>query len=104
MSPTPHQLALLRYVHGYQLAHGGASPSYSRCAHALGIKSKSGVHRLLHGLVERGLVRVRPGHLGGIEILEPPVIPTIDGAPLYAVPLPAIERPPFHPGKENARA
>ncbi|PNU06451.1 hypothetical protein [Novosphingobium guangzhouense] len=87
MAPTVRQLALLRYVHGYHLAHGGVSPSYQRCAADLGLASKSGIHRLLHGLQMRGLVCLRPGHPCSIEILQPPSIPTFAGAPLYAVPL-----------------
>lgn len=91
MSPTTRQLALLRYIHGYQLANGGASPSYQHCAGRVGIRSKSNVHRLLRGLQERGVVRLRAAPSFAIDVLQPPAIPTIAGAPLYAVPLPMPE-------------
>jgi SOS-response transcriptional repressor LexA len=91
MSPSERQLALLRYVHGYQLAHDGETPSYQHCARILGIASKSGVHRLVHGLQDRGLVRVIPGRPASIAILDAPPIPNIGGAPLHAVCLPLSE-------------
>lgn len=86
MAPTARQLALLRYVHGYQLAHGGVSPSYRRCADGLGLASTCSVHRLIHGLRERGLIRLLPGRAQSIEILQAPAIPSFAGIPLYAVP------------------
>lgn len=92
MSPTERQMALLRYLYGYQLAHGGVSPTVRECARALGLDHKSNAHRLLVALEERGLLRRLPGRPRAIEILHPPAIPTIDGAPLYAVPLRAAER------------
>jgi SOS-response transcriptional repressor LexA len=87
MAPTERQFALLRYVCGFQMAHAGASPAYSQCAQALGIASKSNVHRLLHGMQDRGIVRLHAGTPAVIEVLSPPAVPSIDGAPLYAVPL-----------------
>ena len=86
LSLTAQQLQLLRFIAGYQAAHGGVSPCLRECAIALGGKAKSSVHRLVTGLEERGAIRRRAGKHCAIEILEMPAIPTIDGLPLFAVP------------------
>ena len=50
---TRKQLALLKYVQGY-VADNSYSPSYQEMMDALGIKSKSNVHRYIQILHERG--------------------------------------------------
>ena len=87
MSMTPRQAAALRYIHGYQLAHGYC-PRFEDIRDALGLYSKANVGRLLDQLAERGWVRRMPGRARSIEVLRPlPVPHAPDGAPLYAVPL-----------------
>lgn len=87
VTPTARQADALRFIHGYQLAHGGVSPSFSEIRDALGLAAKSCVFRLLDGLVERGHIRRRACRQRAIEVLVPPAIPLApDGAPLFAVP------------------
>lgn len=90
ISPTPRGLQLLRYIAGYQRAHGGVSPSLDECAAALGVHGKSNAWRLLAQLEERGLVRRAYGRARSIRLLVDVPVPTApDGAPLHQVPMPA---------------
>lgn len=84
---TPRQLELLRFIRGYQLATGGVAPTLSECARGVGLKAKSGVHRLVSGLEERGVLRRLPNRERSIEALVAVPVPSINGVPLYAVPL-----------------
>lgn len=52
---TPKQLDLVRFLHRRHL-ESSISPSYDEMRAALGLKSKSGVHRLLAALDEQGLI------------------------------------------------
>ena len=86
-SPTPRQLDALRFIHGFQLAHGW-SPSLAEIHDGLGIatESKSSVVRLLSGMEERGLIRRIFKRARAIELLVNPAIPQApDGAPLFVV-------------------
>ncbi|WP_225205353.1 LexA family protein [Novosphingobium huizhouense] len=87
MSLTPTQARLLRFIAGYQAAHGGVSPTLEECRRALGQKAKSNICRMMSCLEERGAIRTLAGHARAIELIERPSIPSIGGAPLYAVPL-----------------
>lgn len=90
LSPTQRGLQLLRFVAGYQRAHGGVSPSLQECADGLGLTGKSNAFRLLVQLEERGLVRRIYNRHRAIELLVDVPVPTApDGAPLHQVPLPA---------------
>ena len=53
MSLTQRQHDLLMFIHTSTQA-SGVSPSYEEMAAALGIKSKSAIHRLIKMLVWRG--------------------------------------------------
>ncbi|SHI79268.1 LexA DNA binding domain-containing protein [Aureimonas altamirensis DSM 21988] len=57
---TPRQAEVLQFIHDHQMRRG-SSPSFAQIGEALDIKSKSGVHRLVHGLAERGAVTLSPG-------------------------------------------
>ena len=94
LSANRRQQDLLRFIHGYQLAHGGVSPSQSECARGLGLASKHSVHRMLGELEERGLIRRQPARARAIEVLAPPALPMLGGVPLYAVPLPCLAKDP----------
>ncbi|MFG1410307.1 MarR family transcriptional regulator [Xanthobacter sp. VTT E-85241] len=52
---TPKQRDALRFI-GAAIASDGCSPTYDQIAAALGLRNKSGVHRLVNGLIERGLL------------------------------------------------
>jgi repressor LexA len=57
---THQQLATLDFIEKYQAEHRVA-PSYDEIKDALGLASKSGVHRLVHGLKERGAIFMLDG-------------------------------------------
>ena len=56
---TQKQYELLVFVDSY-LKDNGVSPSFDEMKDALGLKSKSGVHRLITGLEEREYIFRRP--------------------------------------------
>ena len=53
-SLMPKQAALLAYIKRHMAESGGIAPSYDEMLAATGQLSKSGIHRLLKGLEERG--------------------------------------------------
>lgn len=53
------------------LCDRGVSPSYEELAEKLGMRAKSGVHRLIGCLEERGMVRRLPGRPRALEIIKP---------------------------------
>src|SRR3981189_1514482 len=59
---TKKQYELLMFIN-HRLAQDGVSPSFEEMKEALGLKSKSGIHRLITGLEERGFIR-RLAHRG----------------------------------------
>ena len=54
---TPKQKELLDFIKLYGTEQGGISPSYDEMKDYLGIASKSGIHRMVCELEERGLIR-----------------------------------------------
>ena len=68
---TRKQNELLRYIHGH-LAETGVSPSFEEMKEALELKSKSGVHRLISALEERGFIRRLPNRARALEVLRMP--------------------------------
>ncbi|MCB1833023.1 MAG: transcriptional repressor LexA [Geminicoccaceae bacterium] len=68
---TQRQLQLLRFVHDYLEEHG-VCPSFDEMRAALGLKSKSGIHRLVSGLEERGFIRRLAYRARAVEVLKPP--------------------------------
>jgi repressor LexA len=67
---TPKQSQLFRYLEGYMSSPGSVAPSFDEMKAAVGIVSKSGVHRLLGALVERGYIRRTVGRARAIEIVD----------------------------------
>ena len=65
---TRQQAATLEFIKTYQERYG-ASPSYDEIKQAMGFASKTSVHRLVHGLAERGAVQVLPGRHRSIALL-----------------------------------
>lgn len=55
-----------------RLRETGVSPSYDEMKEALDLKSKSGIHRLITGLEERGFIRRLPHRARAVEILRMP--------------------------------
>jgi repressor LexA len=68
---TKKQHELLLYIHEH-LGAEGVSPSFDEMKEALGLKSKSGIHRLITGLVERGFIRRLPHRARAVEVLRLP--------------------------------
>ncbi len=68
---TRKQYELLHYLHGY-LEKRGVSPSFDEMKEALGLKSKSGIHRLILALEERRFIRRLPNRARAIEVLRLP--------------------------------
>lgn len=68
---TRKQHELLLFINQH-LARNGHSPSFDEMKDALGLKSKSGIHRLISGLEERGFIRRLKHRARAIEILRLP--------------------------------
>jgi repressor LexA len=68
---TSKQNELLRFIHE-RLEKSGVSPSFEEMKEALDLKSKSGVHRLIGALEERGFIRRLPNRARALEILQMP--------------------------------
>ena len=68
---TRRQHDLLMFIHrSTQIA--GVGPSYHEMKVALGMKSKSGIHRMVIALEQRGFIHRLPNHARAIEILRMP--------------------------------
>lgn len=70
MSLTPKQRELMLYLQRYIDANGGVSPSYDDMRESLQLASKSGVHRLLNALEERGHIERLHHRARAIKIIE----------------------------------
>ncbi len=68
---TKKQHELLMYIHTY-LEQRGVCPSFDEMKEALDLKSKSGIHRLITGLTERGFIRRLPHRARALEVLKLP--------------------------------
>lgn len=68
---TSKQNELLRFIHE-RLESNGVSPSFEEMKEALDLKSKSGVHRLIGALEERGFIRRLANRARALEILKMP--------------------------------
>ena len=67
---TRKQSELLTYLNDHMQQHD-VPPSFDEMRDALGLASKSGVHRLVSGLEERGYIRRLANRARAIEILKP---------------------------------
>jgi len=68
---TRKQYELLTYIHQRLLADG-VSPSFDEMKEALRLKSKSGIHRLITALEERGFIRRMPHRARALEVIRLP--------------------------------
>ncbi|SKB45177.1 transcriptional repressor LexA [Sphingopyxis flava] len=68
---TPKQHELLHFIQ-QRLDASGISPSFEEMKEALGLKSKSGIHRLISALEERGFLRRLPNRARALEVLKLP--------------------------------
>ena len=68
---TRKQHQLLVFIN-QRLDETGVSPSFDEMKEALGLKSKSGIHRLITGLEEREFIRRLPHRARALEVLRLP--------------------------------
>ncbi len=68
---TRKQHQLLLFIHQH-LGEHGVSPSFDEMKSALGLRSKSGIHRLITALDERGFIRRLAHRARAVEILRLP--------------------------------
>ena len=68
---TQKQKDLLMFVHE-RLQESGVPPSFDEMKDALDLKSKSGIHRLITALEERGFIRRLPHRARALEVLKLP--------------------------------
>jgi repressor LexA len=68
---TSKQHSLLLFIHE-RLESSGVSPSFEEMKEALDLKSKSGVHRLIGALEERGFLRRLPNRARALEVVKMP--------------------------------
>ncbi len=68
---TRKQYELLLLIN-QRLADAGVPPSFDEMKDALGLKSKSGIHRLITGLEERGFIRRLPHRARALEVVRLP--------------------------------
>lgn len=71
---TAKQHQLLVFIQE-RLAENGVSPSFDEMKDALGLKSKSGVHRLVNALEERGFIRRMANRARALEVIKMPEKP-----------------------------
>lgn len=67
---TAKQHQLLTFIQA-RLEEGGVSPSFEEMKDALDLRSKSGVHRLISALEERGFIRRLPNRARALEVVRP---------------------------------
>ena len=79
---TRKQYELLMFIHE-RLKEAGVPPSFDEMKDALDLRSKSGIHRLIKALDERGFIRRLPNRARAIEVLKLPdsMIPGLAAPP-----------------------
>lgn len=77
---TKKQRELLLFIH-QRIKETGVSPSFDEMKSALDLASKSGIHRLITALEERGFLRRLPHRARAIEVLKLPESATPSAPP-----------------------
>src|SRR5688572_31848019 len=68
---TRKQHELLMFIHE-RMKESGIPPSFDEMKDALDLASKSGIHRLITALEERGFIRRLPNRARAIEVIKLP--------------------------------
>ena len=68
---TRKQQELLLFIHE-RMKESGVPPSFDEMKDALNLASKSGIHRLITALEERGFIRRLPNRARAIEVIKLP--------------------------------
>jgi len=71
---TRKQRALYEFIRDYVAANHGVPPSFDEMKDAIGLASKSGVHRLINSIEERGYISRLPNRARAIMLLDKPEI------------------------------
>lgn len=80
---TQKQKELLLFIHS-RLQESGVPPSFDEMKDALELKSKSGIHRLITALEERGFIRRLPHRARALEVIKLPESAEAMGQPKRA--------------------
>ena len=94
---TKKQHELLLFLEE-KIAQSGVTPSFEEMKNKVGLKSKSGIHRLISALEDRGFIKKLPFKARAIEILKSPNIRSkssenkIDTLDKHIVELPVVGR------------
>jgi repressor LexA len=75
---TRKQYELLRFI-SERLKESGVPPSFDEMKDALDLRSKSGIHRLITALEERGFIRRLPNRARAIEVIKLPELQAAGG-------------------------
>lgn len=91
---TAKQHELIRFIQ-QRLEETGISPSFEEMKEALDLKSKSGVHRLISALEERGFLRRLPNRARALEVVRQPedVTPARGSGNVVSMPAPRAAAP-----------
>lgn len=76
---TPQLSKLLSFLDA-KLAVDGFCPSYEEMMQAVGLRSKSGINRMILELEERGYIRRIPARARAIEVIRRPGAPSVEVA------------------------
>ncbi len=90
---TRKQHELLLFIHE-RLKESGIPPSFDEMKEALDLASKSGIHRLITALEERGFIRRLPNRARALEVIKLPEFDVQPGAAGQASGSLGPERPP----------
>jgi repressor LexA len=95
---TEKQKDLLLFIHA-RMQERGVPPSFDEMKDALDLRSKSGIHRLITALVERGFIRRLPHRARAIEVIKLPdnQLSVIAGQSALAAPQPGTPSRGFQP-------
>ena len=75
---TRKQYELLMFIHE-RIRESGVPPSFDEMKDALDLRSKSGIHRLITALEERGFIRRLPNRARAIEVIKLPELSAGNG-------------------------
>ncbi|WP_017664101.1 transcriptional repressor LexA [Porphyrobacter sp. AAP82] len=97
---TAKQHELIQFIQK-RLEETGISPSFEEMKEALDLKSKSGVHRLISALEERGFLRRLPNRARALEVIREPgmttparaAAPAADNVVAMPSPAPRVAKP-----------
>lgn len=67
---TPRQAKLFNFIAAFKAQSGGISPSFDEMKAALGLQSKSGIHRIVGALIAQGKITILPYRARSIDIVE----------------------------------